>query len=240
MEEAVNLEKVIKESEFCAVIEVTNGVKKRKIDLKAGQARIARQYIEGINNNIEVLAGILAFRTQIEDADILDYGIDFIKRIPGYEPERAEEALESLAGRDMPPRDKHIANTLYSLVKKGEPLERLLYPADWRAFKKQFPMLGNKFWNTEQYGDHIKHVKGWILERYSALLCASAMPNAMVLGPWNYLRNGLHRDIDVALIGKKEDIIKGLNDPRYFKTVESYSSSFSGSSSPSSFRTSSS
>ena len=220
MEETANLEQLVHENEFCAVIEVCNGVSPRKLVDKAFQARLARSRIRRINPDIAVMAGILAFRTYLDNFDIRGYGIDFIRRIPGYEHEHAEEVLASMTGTDISPRDRHIAGVLLALARIGEPLEQLLYPARWHEFRKKFPVLTANCRSPEQYCNYIQNAKGEILQRYALRHCAEAVPEAHTAGPYSFTRRGFHRDIDIALIGDRETIITGLNDPRYFRKAE--------------------
>lgn len=161
--------------------------------------------------------GIIAFRTRnIDDKDAPAYGLDFLHKIRGYEQQRATEAVGMVSGMHMHPNDKYLARTLLSLVREGMPLEGLLYPEDWREFKTNVPQLARHCWNPDQYSSDIKHIKGWVLERYTLLLCNEAMPNVTVSGPFKY---HVWKDIDVCLIGSREDIYAGLNNPAYFMSI---------------------
>lgn len=239
----------LRQYDFCTAIEVTNGIivskkvrpgnKSGKLEEKAKQARQGRGHILEINKHADVDAGIIAFRTQnIEREDAATYGINFIYRIRGYAPERAEKALLEVLKIDrIPQLGRHLLRNLLAHVRKGEDLESLLYPEQWKIFRKKFPELARNCPSPEQYTQDVQHIKGWVLEHYARLLCADAMPGVLVAGPWRYSR---YHDIDLALAGQRETIYVGLNNPEHFQkisTAENYSSSFSGSSS---FRTSSS
>jgi hypothetical protein len=215
-----DLEQLLRENEFCAVIEVCNGISPRKIGEKAFQARLAREHIRKTSPYIAVIAGILAFRTRLSETDTSTYGLDFIRQIPSYEPLHAEQVLKSMTGPETPPRERHIANVLLALVRRGEPLEQLLYPARWRQFRRKFPFLAGNCRSPEQYCTYIQNAKGEILQRYALRHCAEAVPEATAIGPYSFTKKGFHRDIDIALIGDRETIMTELNDPRYFRKAE--------------------
>jgi len=207
-----------------ASIEVVNGIAPIKFRNKARQATNGSRHVTRITKNrLQTSAGILAFRTKhLDEKAVKDYAktydLDFFYKIPGYEQDRAIQALDRVLRRHMPPNDKEIAHELSVEMQNGENLEGLLYPTDWKSFKKKFPELtGKRGYNPAAYTDRIKHVKGWVLEQYARLLCQEAMPTVQVFGTWRYKP---HEDIDVALIGPHEDIMHGLNS-EYFRKIES-------------------
>jgi len=261
LEEAANLERLIRESEFCAVIEVTNGISNRRLDNKIDEAVHARKFMRELvrNPGLDVLTGIFFFRaTKLKKID--DPRLDFYSQIPEYDANRAVAALARASERAIYECDKAIAEQFMRLVGQGHPLSELMYPVDWEHFKSRFPELATDQ-TQEHYFNRIGTLKGIFLEDYGEMLCTESLKKegkqpthvhlAVQYGkhagksclvpqkpstPAQYRCRG---EIDLLIIGDREHIITALSDPEYFKAYfsKAYSSSFSGSSS---LRTSSS
>jgi len=208
------------------VLEVTNGINKPQLKLKAAQAVRGRDFISGmLKAQVPVYAGIMYFQTK-NVHECKRPGIDLFSEIKGYEKLRALDALGRLSHTKKYRKHTTLVQNLTNLVAQGYQLRDMLYPHKteeyWKGFQRQFPELARNR-QLENYVKHISEVKGGILEIYTQLLCRDALPGSIIHRALKYEtplekkpKIDIIRDIDIIVIGEQQKVLEGLADSRYF------------------------
>lgn len=221
-----NLERQILEYGFCTVLEVTNGINKPQLKIKATQAVRGKDFLSGmVKAEVPIYAGIMYFQTK-NVHECKREGIDLFSEIKGYEKVRALDALDRLSRKKKYKKWNTLVQNLTALVGEGYKLQDILYPHKseeyWKGFSRQFPQLANRR-TRENYVKYIAEVKGGVLEIYTQLLCRDAIPGSIVHRALKYetpLESrpeiDVIRDIDIIIIGEQKRVLEGLANPRYF------------------------
>lgn len=208
---------------FCIVAEVTNGLSRRKLGEKVGQAVEGKEYIQWLTGrSFPVQAGIIFFRSRNLRA-LQHPSIDFLLQIPSYERARAIEALKYALERSHE-SEKPLAREILSLVKDGANLEEILYAAkmdqiSWLAFQRRHPQLAAAFY-PDEYSKRISGLKGLVLEEYARILCTEDIPEATI---YSSQRCTPRREIDLVILGPQEIVEEKIRTSKRF--VPHYSSS---------------
>ncbi len=208
---------------FCAVVEVTNGLSRRKLREKVGQAAEGKEYVLWLTGrSFPVHAGIIFFRSKNLKA-LENPAIDFLLQIPAYEQARAVQALQYALQR-TPESGKPLAGEFLNLVAAGASLEALLYASkldqiNWLEFQREFPQLAATNYQDE-YNKKVAGLKGLVLEEYARILCAEEIPEATI---YISQRCTPKREIDLVILGPQEIVEEKLRTPKLF--VPHYSSS---------------
>jgi len=227
----------VQANNFCAILEVTNGISNKQLEEKVEQLHHAEKFIQRIAPKARAFTGILFFRNN--NVRQFERGVDYIAQIPEYESLRAVTALQKALPRLNCDKHRETAEEIRELVQNGAHLEDLFYPKreNWEEFTNKYAGFV-KDADMKTYNEKVGEVKGFVLEEYATLLCKEAMPKAKIIAPFNYYqylaplglirpREGFetrvpkHGEIDIIIAGPEEIILEGLQKPKYFRVHSS-------------------
>ena len=237
-----DIENSIRQHGYCAVIEVCNGISNRALDNKVNEVNQARKFIRKLTGLPQVEAGIIFCREKkLSEKNIRKAELEFLCQIPKYEAGYAIGALWKTHEASVYDTDKQIALNLIQSVRDGTHLQDILYPeaSRWQEFTSKFPQLAQSH-SHQDYMNAIGNLKGTFMQKYAARICKKAIPNAQIfeticygehatkigLRPSTEIINGVQRshsgrgEIDIIIAGKREDVLGGLSNPKYFSAIK--------------------
>ncbi|MBW2969555.1 hypothetical protein KY319_00325, partial [Candidatus Woesearchaeota archaeon] len=157
------INKKIQRYTFCAVIEVTNGVSKHRLQEKVEQALNGKQHVQENNPFTNVYSGLIFYRNA-NVANLNTAPLDFVLQIPQYERGTLIEAVIAAQSRQTDAQNKYIARALRSLIKRNVNINTLLYPnkRTWPTLTEDFGSLAGDR-TLKEYHARIADVKGAML-----------------------------------------------------------------------------
>ncbi|MCK4589332.1 MAG: hypothetical protein KAT77_02740 [Nanoarchaeota archaeon] len=225
MEDINELQRQIETHGFGVILEVTcaissgNTRQKKKDQLINGQ-RYIRQLVD---SKPEIYTGLIFchYTDPSQIADLQDDKINFLLQTPSYNVAMFKQAFEKAQNR-LGSKEKQTAITLLDCIGNGEDLEGLLNSQsvlEWRSFLQRFPEIaGPEPTVSKCYEFGIEMVNGGsVLEEYARLLCQDELAEVFLYGPHNIIDYTKQiGEIDLVLVGPKEKIVQGFNNPRLF------------------------
>ncbi|RMD58137.1 hypothetical protein D6825_01950, partial [Candidatus Woesearchaeota archaeon] len=138
----------VKAADCCLVLETTNTVTSPAY--KTEQARRARTYLQRRTER-DIYSGLVYNRMRNHFQD--PHGLDIILHVEHFDEHLAQEALEKVI-RATKKREKEIAGSLLSALKRGATLESLIAPkpSDWKKIRDEYDIASK----STSYSNYIR------------------------------------------------------------------------------------
>lgn len=207
--------RTIGDQEFCAVIEVTNGVSDRRLQDKVQQAIHGRAYISTFFPGMPIYAGLIFYR----NSNVMDLNsitdLDFILQVPRYDKGPMMNAIDAAIDRIHEPESRRFAHQLHNNIRRDANIDKLFYPSEknWKDLKKKFRTLVGKR-TLSEYNARVARVKGPALEEYIKQSLEHGIAVPFLKGPIEMPEGD---DIDVVVAGPEALILGRLTNARYFQ-----------------------
>jgi hypothetical protein len=200
--------------EFCAVIEVTNGVSDRRLNGKVHQALDGRNYMRTRLPNMPIYAGLIFHRnTNVMDLNSIT-DLDFVLQVQRYERNQMMNSIDAAIDRIHEPESRRFAHQLGNNIRRGANIDKLFYPNEknWPDLKKNYNTLVGKR-TLSEYQARVARVKGPALEEYVKLSLGHKIDIPIVKGPIEMPQGD---DIDTVVAGPESLILGRLTNAAYF------------------------
>lgn len=208
----LTLEEALQKYEFCAGMEVTNGVyvneiingvpRGNRFEKKISQAK----RIEELFDKVETIGGIIVFRNP--NIDFLKENLSHVYELEKYELSRTKETLERLKQDEkLYEHSGAILDYFIDYVNNNGEITDLFYPTNWEGFQQNYPKLIKLTQEDfQEYHRLIGNIKGKFLEDQTASYCEE-IQNTHVYRSEETSKG----EIDLIIVGEKENILEGLN-----------------------------
>lgn len=204
----------IQHSEYCAALEVTNGL--HRFGDKVNEAVHSKRYVTTILNGAPATVenGVLFFRNAFAIDDTRD-NVDYCLQFRSYDPALVEESFARARAHQRLKNQTELVDRLAAGIRNGITLEELFYP-DPDSFPELATRLNNIPLTIGEYYGTICQVKGGVVEEYAGLLFSQLLPDATVVLRQQYRRKRTKADIDLILIDDRKTAQRVLSGDQHF------------------------
>lgn len=205
---------IIQHSEYCAVLEVTNGL--HRFNDKVNEAVHSKRYVNTIleDSQATVENGVLFYRNAYvidDNRPALDYCLQF----PSFDHTLVEEAFARARTRQRLKNQTCLVDRLITGVRDGITLEEMFYP-DPDSYPELQQRLNDIPLTIGEYYDTIGQIKGAAVEEYAGLLFGQLLPDAAIVIRQRYRRKRSQADIDITIVDDKKTVQRVLGNDNYF------------------------
>ncbi|MCX6709208.1 MAG: hypothetical protein NTW67_06205 [Candidatus Woesearchaeota archaeon] len=206
--------RIIGTQEFCAVIEVTNGVSDNRLSDKVQQAIDGRAYIRSRLPGVPIYAGLIFHRnTNVMNLNSISE-LDFVLQVQHYERNQMMNSIDAAIDRIHEPESRRFAHQLGNNIRRGANIDKLFYPNEknWPDLKKNYNTLVGKR-KLSEYQARVARVKGPALEEYVKRSLEHKINIPFIKGPIEMPQGD---DIDVVVAGPESLVLGRLTNAAYF------------------------
>ena len=200
--------------EFCAVIEVTNGVSDNRLNDKVQQALDGRAYMRARLPNMPIYAGLIFHRnTNVMNLSGITE-LDFVLQVQRYERNQMMNSIDAAIDRIHEPESRRFAHKLRNNIRRDANIDKLFYPSEknWQELKRNYRTLTGKR-KLSEYQARVARVKGPALEEYVKRSLEHKINIPFIKGPIEMPEGD---DIDVVAAGPESLVLGRLTNAKYF------------------------